>query len=105
MEINEMDFRKLQSDVTEIKDALLGTKYTGDGLIKRVHVIECDHRATGEIIGEVIRWKSEAQKWKDQVSAQLSDYEKLKWKLTGILLAISFIIPFIVDFIKRKIGI
>lgn len=105
MEITELDFRRLQGDVTEIKDALLGTKYSGDGLIKRLHIVECDSKANGEIINEVIRWKSEAQKWKEKTEIQLSIYDKLYWKFAGGIVVISLIVPIIWGYIKQKLGL
>jgi len=105
MEINEQDFRKLQGDVTEIKDALLGTKYSGDGLIRRLHIVECDAKANGEIVQEFNRWKSEAQKWKEKAEIQLNIYDKLYWKFAGGIVVISLIVPIIWGYIKTKLGL
>lgn len=105
MEISEMDFRKLQGDVTEIKDALLGTKYTGDGLIRRLHIVECDAKANGEIVQEFNRWKSEAQKWKEKAEIQLNFYEQIKWKALGAITIISVFVPLFFKYVLQKLGL
>jgi len=107
-----MDFNKLQSDVsetkkdvTEIKDALLGTKYSANGIIQRVNVIECDTKAQGEIVQEINRWKCEAQKWKEKAEIQLTFFEQVKWKFAGAMIVISIIVPIVWGYIKQKIGL
>jgi hypothetical protein len=105
MEINEQDFRRLQGDVTEIKDALLGTKYSGDGLIKRLHIVECDSKANGEIVQEINRWKSEAQKWKEKTEIQLNFYEQIKWKAFGAMAVLAFLFHLFSKYILQKLGL
>ena len=103
-EINSEDFRKLQSDVTEIKIALLGNEFNENGLLVRMKHVEADNKANEGILTELVRWKCEAQTWKDQASKALRNYEQMKWKLAGIITTLSIIIPVFWNYIKSKIG-
>ena len=51
-DISKNEFNKLVQDISEIKDALLGTEYNNKGIIKRVESLEKDMLNIN-----VIKWK------------------------------------------------
>ena len=105
-DLSEDSIRKLQADVTDIKNALLGTEFDNkEGLIKKVKNIEDNLKSTDLIVYELNRWKGEAQKWKDIAAIKIRSFERIIWKMSGIVFILSVTIPIIWSIIKVKMGL